>query len=317
MQNERVHIIIVNYQGWQDTIDCLHSVLQSSYRSFSVYVVDNHSGNHSLEQIREWLLSQDQLFPGGKAACSYYATVADFAAAESVQGNEPSVHLIQHGWNAGFAAANNEVLQKIIAFESMIWLLNPDMMVEKDTLTNLVTCYKSRDYPAVIGAAVFSQADKNRLLFYGGGQVKPFTATIRMNKRAEEHLDFISGACLFTGSAVFRNAGLLPEHYFLYWEETDWCRQVRQQGYELLVCSKAVCFDKISTVIGRGFLAEYYYTRNGLRFVSRYSRRNLPGAVVFVFARFFKKIMTGQLKRAGGVWRGLIDFLKKKQHALQ
>ena len=87
-------------------------------------------------------------------------------------------------------------------------------------------------------------------------------------------LDFISGGCLFTHAINFKRNGLLPEKYFLYWEETDWCYHARKKGCLLNVCTAAVCYDKISTIIGKGYLANYYYTINGLRFTSAIRKLN-------------------------------------------
>jgi GT2 family glycosyltransferase len=150
------------------------------------------------------------------------------------------------------------------------------------------------------------------LLFFGGGWVNFIRGTIEFNKNSDDgvNLDFISGGCLFTHTGNFKKFGVLPEEYFLYWEETEWCYRLKQSGVKLFVCRSAVCFDKISTVIGKGFLADYYYSRNGLLFISKFSKRNIIFALFAMTMRWFKRIVTGQGNRARGVWRGTIDFLK-------
>ena len=85
-------------------------------------------------------------------------------------------------------------------------------------------------------------------------------------------MDYISGGSLFTHINSFNDLGLLPEEYFLYWEETDWCYRAKKKGYELRLCEKAVCYDKVSSSIGKSFLADYYYTRNGLFFLSKFKK---------------------------------------------
>jgi GT2 family glycosyltransferase len=123
-------------------------------------------------------------------------------------------------------------------------------------------------------------------------------------------LDYISGACLFTHTSNLRKIGLLPEKYFLYWEETDWCYLARQSGCQFYVCHTAICYDKISTVIGKSFMADYYYMRNGLLFISKYRSKNIPFVIFFAGIRFMKRVITGQWKRANGVLKGMRDFLK-------
>ncbi|MBL7733447.1 MAG: hypothetical protein JNM88_19925, partial [Chitinophagaceae bacterium] len=81
--------------------------------------------------------------------------------------------------------------------------------------------------------------------------------------------------------------------------------------------SEAVCYDKISTVIGKGFLAQYYYTRNGLFFIRRYKKDKMNRVLFAALLRFIRRVVTGQWKQAGGVWKGISDFRKNKLHALE
>ena len=121
----------------------------------------------------------------------------------------------------------------------------------------------------------------------------------------------------FTRANNFNTVGLLPENYFLYWEETDWCYTAKLKGYQLLVCPDAICYDKISTVIGKGFLSDYYYARNGLHFVAKFNKPYLWLALPLMGARWLKRIFTGRWDRARGVWIGTIDFLKQKKYEIQ
>ena len=103
--------------------------------------------------------------------------------------------------------------------------------------------------------------------------------------------------------------GLLPESYFLYWEETDWCQHAVKSGLTLHVSLKAFCYDKISTTIGRGFLSDYFYTRNGLLFLKKYRSICLLSAVPAVVFRLLIRIFRGETQRAKGMAKGVIDFL--------
>jgi GT2 family glycosyltransferase len=113
-----------------------------------------------------------------------------------------------------------------------------------------------------------------------------------------------------TKASNFRELGVLPEEYFLYWEETDWCFRARQAGYELAVCTTAICYDKGGTTIGRGALADFFYTRNGLLFVSKYKKGKLAGALLFAGLRLTRRILSGQWSRAKGMSKGIAAFLK-------
>jgi GT2 family glycosyltransferase len=231
----------------------------------------------------------------------------------------PNLIFLQNDSNEGFAAANNIMLELLRNTDSYIWLLNPDMIVTKTTLSELLTDAFKKPRNTVIGTLTKSYAEKNQILFLGGGEINFATATVRMirNKKNIDRLDYISGSSLFTHASNFLEVGLLPEDYFLYWEETDWCQQAISHGVKLTVCSSAICYDKISTTIGKKFVADYYYTRNGLRFISKYRKRNIPVVLLFMAIRFLKRIFMGRWQSAGGVYQGVIDFFKTDSYEIQ
>ena len=70
----------------------------------------------------------------------------------------------------------------------------------------------------------------------------------------------------------------------------------------------------MSTTIGKGFLADYYYTRNGLLFLSKYKKEKIPVVLFFNIFRFLKRVISGQPARAKGVYKGIISFLKKDKY---
>lgn len=308
MMSPRVYIIIVNYLRWQDSADCARSLLASTSNNYTIIIVDNASGNRSLEQIAAEL--EDEV-------SSMLIQDVDW---EKVfrENTMPRLVLIQHAINGGFAAANNIALKPLLQEDAYAWLLNPDMVVEPGTLAQLAGFAGQQSGHRITGATVRSFHNLDKVLFYGGGRVHEATGTIRMIDRKADlpRLEYISGASIFVHCSVLNSVGLLPEHYFLYWEETDWCHRAGLQGVPLAVCTEAVCYDKISTVIGNGFLAHYYYTRNGLYFVAKYHPQKLKQALLAARLRYWKRILRGQWTQAKGLKRGVRDFLKNKSHAI-
>lgn len=302
-------VIIVNYLNWQDTLECAMSLLESTVRNFTIVVVDNGSGNHSIENLRQAL----------EQKCSVSIIGSEELISLSVLSNPPRIFLVQHSHNAGFAAANNLVISSLRSQDGWVWLLNPDMIVLPDTMQQLIAFTDQQKELTVTGSLVKSWQDKNKTIMYGGGKVNWNTATVTevVTAAGTANLDYISGASLFCHLSCFSVVGLLPEEYFLVWEETDWCQRAKQAGIHLAVCSEAVCYDKISTVIGKGFLAQYYYTRNGLFFIRRYKKDKMNRVLFAALLRFIRRVVTGQWKQAGGVWKGISDFRKNKLHALE
>ncbi|HEX7906044.1 MAG TPA: glycosyltransferase family 2 protein [Chitinophagaceae bacterium] len=309
MRSPKVYIVILNYRQWQDTQECLQSVLRSTYTNFSVFVVDNNSGNDSLARLASWLSNEQREF---KTITKKEIQEVDLALL-------PQVTLVQNDSNAGFANGNNLMLAILKNENGYVWLLNPDMIIRENTLNELVRFAGTQSQESIIGAVIKNYEGNHKLLFYGGGKVNFYLATVQTITKPEDirRLDYISGGCLFTQAINFKVLGLLPEEYFLYWEETDWCYRARQKGHPLLVCRRAIAYDKISTTIGKGFLANYYYARNGLLFISKFRKDNVPLVLFFVIWRWFKRVFTGRWSRAGGIYQGTRDFLKKKFHEYQ
>jgi len=311
MPVSKVYIVILNYRHWEDARDCLDSVLQSDYPGYSVFLIDNHSGNQSIEKIAAWLA-------GTGRAGQQVITGSDLLQRTGLP-EYPGVTFVQHDRNDGFAAGNNLVLRLLKEEDAYVWLLNPDMTIEKDTLRRLVQFMGTRPEKTIAGAQVRSWSDNQRVLFYGGGRVNRWSGTVQMIRHPKKihKLDYISGGSLFVHARQVTALGLLPETYFLYWEETDWCYRAKLKGYRLAVCEDALCYDKISTVIGKHYLAHYYYVRNGLQFISRFHRGMIPVALFFAGLRFLKRVVTGQWGQARGVWRGVLDFIKNRHGRYQ
>jgi GT2 family glycosyltransferase len=308
VHTSKVYIVILNYLQWQDTSDCLASILKSSCNNYSVIIIDNNSRNNSLENI----ISKVE---GIAIKPTDYSIYAKEMLNNQVDWQKlPRLTFIQNDVNAGFAGGNNIVLSRLAGLDAYVWLLNPDMIIRNDTLEELVNFAVQQRPDSIIGAGIRSYTGNQELLFYGGGKVNFLSGTVLPARYKEDigRLDYISGGCLFTHAVNFKKHGLLPEDYFLYWEETDWCYRAKQHGVSLLVCPSAICYDKVSTVIGKGFLANYYYCRNGLLFISRFRKRNIPIALLSMTIRFMKRIFTGQWGKARGALKGTVDFLKRK-----
>lgn len=311
MTDPKVYIVILNYRQWEDTRDCLASVLDSGYEQYKVLVVDNHSQNHSLENLVQWLDNRDSRNISARVS---YVVLQKTAVNDLLSPAQlPEITFIRNDSNEGFAAGNNLALRILQQEEAYIWLLNPDMVVEKNTLAELVRHSLQQTCSCIVGATVKSYQGNRELLFYGGGRVNFLSATVSPVTKAAAipGLDYISGACLFTPASTFKKTGLLPEDYFLYWEETDWCYRAKLAGFRLSVCTTAICYDKISTVIGKSFAAHYYYARNGLLFISKFRKQNIPAVLLFMIMRFLKRAVTGQWSRARGIYKGTRDFLKQ------
>jgi GT2 family glycosyltransferase len=156
MNYPKIYIIILNYNGWDDTIECLESVFKLNYGSFQVVIVDNNSENNSLEKIKSYIDGSLNLelnvnpelkhlvYPLSKKPVSYVFYNRDEAEKsgnlELEKKLKNPVILIQSGYNGGFSYGNNIGIKYSMAKNDFeyIWLLNNDTVVEKDSLSKLV-----------------------------------------------------------------------------------------------------------------------------------------------------------------------------------
>ncbi|MCX6765402.1 MAG: glycosyltransferase family 2 protein [Candidatus Moranbacteria bacterium] len=205
MAQPKVFIIILNYNARSTLKGCLASIFQLEYENFEVVLVDNNSTDGSLE-----------------AAKTFF----------------PRAHIIKNGANLGFAAGSNVGIR--YALEKMadyIFLINPDAIVEKDTLRILV---KEAEQSA--NAGIFSPLiikEDHYSVWFAGGKIKWLTMkTVHIfeplsNKPYETQ--YISGCTMFVKKEIFRQIGLLDERFFLYYEDADFCLRARKEGFKIMV----------------------------------------------------------------------------------
>lgn len=295
-----VYAAVLNYKNYEDTIECVHCLLASTYTNLHIVVVDNASGNDSLSIISRSLQSS---FPD-----ITYRLIEE----EEALNNEDRVTLIQAKKNYGFAGGYNIVLKKLSQLNCFIFMVNPDVMVMPNTVEALVNFAEQNKKPAIIGCTIADYTTKQKVSI-GGVKLNHFTGTVKELKQPAISFDYICGGALFFPSHALLNAGLFPEDYFLYWEDADWCYSAKQQGYQLLLCNNTLVYDKGGTSIGRGgYMAEYYYTRNSLIFHRKIGKQVFTIILASLLFRMPKRLLQGQFSKAKAVVAGTMDFLTKK-----
>lgn len=240
----KVAVVILNYRVWPETLRCVRSVLNSTYKNVLVLVIDNHSPDDSVKQLTRRL--------------------------------PKSVNFIAHNQNAGYAGGNNLglkwALKKGAAY---VLILNPDTVVAPRAIGELVKFAESPAAAKVgfLGPRIFYP---NKTIYSDGGDISwtLTKATLRRHghspvrrrlARAPFACGYITGTALFARSRVIKAIGLMREEFFLYYEDTDWSLRCRRAGYKLMIVPAAVvCHEGYKST---GLLSEsyiYYHTRNGL-----------------------------------------------------
>ncbi len=244
MAQPAVSIIVLSYNGREDTLACLRSLEHLTYRNVSVIVVDNDSTD---------------------------------GASAAIRSAHPNMTLIETGANLGFTGGNNVGIRYALENGAdYVMLLNNDTIVAPDMLESLVATLEQNPTVGVAGPMIYYH-DAPEVIWSAGGSIdwKHGTTTmIGVNEEDKSQfgtqprpVDFVTGCALLARRSVWERVGLLDDKFFMYYEETEWCVRVTRAGYKIMHVPTSMLWHKISTeerVSPRTF---YYLTRNRLLFL--------------------------------------------------
>jgi GT2 family glycosyltransferase len=331
------YILLLNWNGWKDSIACLESLLPSIARGARVILCDNASSDQSLTIIEDWakgLLSATR--PGtprlDRLQSHRYARPrtqrlewrnGDFGPINA----DSQLILLDNEANLGFAAGNNTGLRLALAQSDMrqVWLLNNDTLVEADCLEQMLTRLNQHGGKAVCGSLIhfFDQPDviqciggnrfdhrRGRALESEGRylpeQQTPDTASV------EGSLDYLSGCSMLLPRAFLEEVGLMNEAYFLYYEEIDWFTRAAGR-FDLLVANSARLYHREGGSIGsrswnRGpsLTSDMHMFRSRRHFMQRYHPDNLWRCSLANWLDVGKRIAKGQWANAVVIARELL-----------
>jgi hypothetical protein len=285
-------VVLVNYNRFRDTLDCIASLRASSLRDTHIIVVDNASVDGSVVQLR----------------AAY-----------------PDLHLVANSENLGFAAGNNVGIRRALeSGSSFVLLLNNDTVVDEHALESLVQTMEKNPEAGIAGGKILYFNDR-RTVWFGGGKFNRnsgFGKHLGMGKPDDgsydslRECDFITGCCLLARREVFEQVGLLDEDFFAYLEDVDFCVRTREKGFAVLYQPRARIYHKVSsTTSWDSPLYIYFNLRNKLLFLRK--RTNpvrwipyLPLLVYFYLRQFARLLFKHRnIPAARAAWWGLLDGL--------
>lgn len=242
--NPLVSIITVNFRQAQLTCELLDSLQKSSYPNLEVIVVDNGS----------------QLDVSDQFSAHY-----------------PGVKVIISTVNLGFAGGNNLALQE--AKGEYLFLINNDAELAPDAIEILIQTLNADKKLGVLAPKIRYFESPDTIQYAGFTRVHPLTArnqTIGQGMKDEGQFDqhrptpYAHGAAMMLSRTALERVGPMPEIYFLYYEELDWCEQIRRAGFTIEFEPRAVIWHKESVSVGADSpMQTYYLHRNRLLFMRR------------------------------------------------
>lgn len=301
----KVYIVILNWNGWKDTLECLESVFKTGYSNYRVIVCDNDSQDGSLEMIKMWAdgnlpasvanvtLAQFSHPPVAKPI-SYIELDRLTGETGNVEGEEPQLILIRTGGNWGFAGGNNVGLRYALAKADFdyAWLLNNDTVIAPDALGYMVDRMNVSPKAGICGCTLRYYHAPDSVQTLGGasynkwrcraspiGALQPVGMKIE-REEVELQMAYVAGASMLVSREFLEKIGLMAEDYFLYFEEFDWaCRAVGHYG--LVYVPESIVYHKEGGSIGtdvtgkRSALSSFYLQRNRVKFVRRFFKSYL------------------------------------------
>jgi GT2 family glycosyltransferase len=314
----RAVIILVNWNGWQDTVECLESLRRLAYPDVRIVVCDNGSGDNSLHEIKNWA-ERHQI-----RHCELHRADAESGRFPD---DDPVLTLIQCDENLGFAGGCNVGLHYALARgeADYCWLLNNDTVVEPDALTHLAARIQQQPQVGICGSTVLFYHDRNRIQALGGGhycrwiglpwhygRFTRWGSTIDP-QRAEAWMNYVEGASMLVSRKFLDDVGLLSEDYFLYFEEADWA--IRAEGrFRLGYAPKSIVYHKVGGSIGTScnparmsYTSDYYNIRNRLLFTRRFYPYALPTVRLVIVGALLLRLCLGKWDRAAMIFRLLFN----------
>ncbi len=243
----RIDVIVLNWNGRNDTLECLRSLKKCEYANFGIRVVDNGSSDQSVSAIRQ--LFQDVL-------------------------------ILENGSNLGFAEGNNRgIMESLRSDVDFVLLLNNDTTVDPGLLSALVQAADQFPQGGVFGSKMYFHSDPKRL-WYAGGYWD--ASSLSFNEYGSGEIDrgqyditqeteWVIGCAMFVRAEVFRKIGLLEPKFFLNNEEIDFCSRAKRAGFACVYVPQARLWHKISVSFGGedSPLKVYFSSRNRLLWARR------------------------------------------------
>ena len=283
-----VSIISVNFNELEATMEMLVSLEQSEYPNFEVILVDNGSRQN----------------PG-----------------EPVQSRFPNTRFIRSDENLGFAGGNNLGID--IAKGEFLFFINNDTEIVPGLIFELVAQFKKIDDLGAISPLIYyhpsvANGRNNLVQFAGATEIHSITGrnqTLGLGEldngqfRIPESTPYAHGAAMMISREVLEKVGPMPTNFFLYYEELDWCEQIKNAGYKIYIDPLAKIYHKESLAVGRDSpMKTYFLNRNRLLFIRRNrSKIQLIGFWLFlIFIVIPKNVLLFSIK---GKWSHVKAFL--------
>ena len=295
----KVSIILLNYNTTDDAIQCINSLLKIDYGNYDIIIVDNMSKDDEYDRLNKYIQNIEK--------CS----------------------LIRSKENRGFAYGNNIGIKYAIDKGcDYVLLLNCDTEVERNFLSELIKPIKKNEELVAISIGKIKYFHDKKKLWYAGGEIK-WNNYIGIHfgegekdigqYDEEKEITFATGCCMLINCRLDFNF-FLPEEYFMYYEDVDFCANVLGNGYKIVYSPKSVIYHKVGGSSGgeQSSFTLRWSNRGRLIFMNKYKNRVSKLSfnyikIKFYFTRFFKIIyllLKFEKDKAKSIYYGTKDGIR-------
>jgi GT2 family glycosyltransferase len=283
IERPRVTCVVLNWNGAEDTIPCLDALGRSSYPVPTVVVVDNGSTDDSVERIRT---------------------------------AHPQIRLIEAGRNLGFAGGNNLGIRYALTQQAdYVWLLNNDTDPDAGALAALIEKARSDQRIGAVSSICYYADDPSTVQAWAGARINLWIGYGKISTvpRPDHWFHSVYGASMLVSADALRDAGLLDEGFFHYWEESEFSLRLLKRGWRLAAAPESRVLHKVAGSTGRGNpVLDRYFTASGLRILRLHSPAPRVAMFLFLCARFIRRILRLQITRCRSVWEGIEDYRRMR-----
>ena len=335
--------VLVNWKGADDTLECLESLRLSDYPNQRVVVVDNGSGDGSLEKFEAWATGDYIASPEGPAGESLISPRCpkpvpyqrySLAGIRTLDNRRDfaDVVFIDAGKNAGFAGGVNVGLRTALSDPDVkyVWVLNNDTVVARDCLSQMERRIRSDLKIGMCGSRILDYARPDRVQVLGGAKFRRWTGTSHLvgmfkhsdaaidTTKVESSLDHLSGASMLVSRRFVEIVGPMDEGYFLYYEEADWAMRSRAK-FSLAYADDAIVLHKLGASIGSGDnidnqspLAAFFLARSRIRFTGKFFPWALPSVFVYTTLAAVRSWARGNRRQAKAMFAAIRGLTPSK-----
>ncbi|HZC05985.1 MAG TPA: glycosyltransferase family 2 protein [Ktedonobacterales bacterium] len=273
-----ISVLVLNWNGWQETLACLESVRRLTYPNARIVVIDNGSTDDSLTRLRA-------------AAAAHASPPCEVLALED---------------NAGFAGGMNRgITHALAAGAEYVFLLNNDTRVAPDVLERLLAAQLALPDAGLLGCELRYPGSETApgYALTGFDWLRGYARTWGVPPGGHEsvEVDVVSGCAVLASRALIDRIGLMDDRYFLYFEDVDWAIRARRAGFTCLVVRGALVWHRTAGST-RGdqraprWTAYYYHTRNNMLLM----RKLAPLRAQMLFIPFYIARTCGTMLRVVG-----------------